>query len=183
VIGRSRLISIDRVIYVVPSVYGQLADRNRYSIARLIGEITRLEIPQENSAIILIGPGRWGTTTPSLGVPVSFSEISGVSVVCEIAEMRDNLIPDVSLGTHFFGDLVEMDMLYLGVHPLDEGNFVNQEFFQKARNKLEDLLPATPEESLEAVKVVDAEDLPMGQVLRFYANTVEQEAACYVCEE
>ena len=182
VIGRSRLIQIDRLIYVVPSIYGQLPDRSRYSIARLIGEITRLEMPQENDTIVLIGPGRWGTSIPSLGVPVSYSEISRASVVCEIAEMRDNLVPDVSLGTHFFGDLVEMDMLYVAVLPREGGNFVNQEFFQKARNRLGQLLPGS-EANLEAVKVIDAEDLPEGEVLRLYANTVEQEAACYVCEE
>ena len=54
---------------------------------------------------------------PMLGVPVSFSEIDTVAVLCEIVAMRENLVPDVSLGTHFFNDLVEMDMLYFAVDP------------------------------------------------------------------
>ena len=44
-----------------------------------------------------MGPGRWGTTTPSLGVPTSFAEIDTVDVICEIVAMRADLIPDVKL--------------------------------------------------------------------------------------
>ena len=73
---------------------------------------------------MLIGPGRWGTTTPSLGVPVSFAEIDTVSVLCEIVAMRDDLVPDVSLGTHFFNDLVEMDILYLALFPGRQGQLL-----------------------------------------------------------
>ena len=78
---------------------------------------------------MLIGPGRWGTTTPSLGVPVHFAEINTVSVLCEIVAMRDDLVPDVSLGTHFFNDLVENDMLYLALFPKREGNYWNDALF------------------------------------------------------
>jgi hypothetical protein len=53
---------------------------------------------------MLLGPGRWGTASPDLGVPVQFAEINHVSVLCEIVTMRENLIPDVSLGTHFVPD-------------------------------------------------------------------------------
>ena len=50
---------------------------------------------------LLLGPGRWGTSMPSLGVPVSFAEINTVSVLCESSLMHAGLVPDVSLGTHF----------------------------------------------------------------------------------
>ena len=75
---------------------------------------------------MLIGPGRWGTTTPSLGVPVCFAEIDTVSVLCEIVAMREDLVPDVSLGTHFFNDLVEMDMLYLALFPGRQGQLLER---------------------------------------------------------
>ena len=67
--------------------------------------------------IMLLGPGRWGTSSPSLGIPVSFVDINRVSVLCEIVAMREDLVPDVSLGTHFLSELVEMDMLYLALFP------------------------------------------------------------------
>ena len=107
--------------------------RDRYSIARLIGRLLHLRgetvagtLPQPpRKNVMLIGPGRWGTTTPSLGVPVHFAEINTVAVLCEIVAMRDDLVPDVSLGTHFFNDLVEKDMLYLALFPKREGNYWN----------------------------------------------------------
>ncbi len=80
---------------------------------------------------MLIGPGRWGTTTPSLGVPVSFAEIDAARILCEIVAMREDLVPDVSLGTHFFNDLVEMDMLYLALFPGRQGNSWSEAFFEK----------------------------------------------------
>ena len=129
-IGQSRMHPVDRLVYVSPSVYGQLPLRERYSMARLIGRLLHLDDetnPPQN--IMLIGPGRWGTTTPSLGVPVRFAEIDTASVLCEIVAMREDLVPDVSLGTHFFNDLVEMDMLYLALFPGREGNGWNEAFF------------------------------------------------------
>jgi hypothetical protein len=90
---------------------------------------------------VLVGPGRWGTTTPSLGVPVSFSEINTVSVLCEIARMHEGLVPDVSLGTHFFNDLVEMDMLYLAVYPDRPGHTINETLLSQWPNRLTALLP------------------------------------------
>jgi hypothetical protein len=180
VIGQSRLSAIDRLIYVVPSVYGQLPDRARYSIARLIGEIAHLPMPDPSQNLMLIGPGRWGTTTPSLGVPIVFSEISTVSILCELVTMRDDVIPDASLGTHFFGDLVEMNMLYIALFPGRPGNSVNEEFFAQAPNKLAHLLPKTPPAQLEAIKVIDVAELATSRELSLHANTLKQEAVCYL---
>ena len=179
VIGHSRLSRVDRIIFVEPSVYGQLPDRDRYAVARLIGDITRLPLPDDRQSIMLIGPGRWGTTTPSLGVPVSFAEISRVSVVLEIVAMREHLVPDVSLGTHFFAELVEMNMLYLALFPTQDGNTINESFFEQAPNQLAQLLPETHEALLPVVKVIDVDDLPGARKLAIYANTFDQRAVCY----
>jgi hypothetical protein len=42
---------------------------------------------------------------------VSFAEINNVSVICEVVGVGMDVVPDVSLGTHFFNDLVEANML------------------------------------------------------------------------
>jgi len=178
IIGPSLSTTIGRLVFVVPRVYGQLSQSDRYSVARLIGRITRLGKPATGS-LMLLGPGRWGTTTPSLGVPVSFAEISRVSVLGEIVEMREGLVPDVSLGTHFFNDLVEMQMLYLAVFPGHAGHVVNTALLEAAPNRLVDLLP---EEArwVEAVRVIDAADLPRGRSLLLAADVLRQRAVCYV---
>ncbi len=177
VIGQSRIDTIDRLIYVDPLVYGQMPVKERYSVARLIGQITHLDKVPRN--IMLMGPGRWGTTTPSLGVPVSFAEINTVSVLCEIVAMREGLIPDVSLGTHFFSDLFEMDILYLAIFPHRDGNRLNGHFVENYPNKLAEILPRAATYS-HIIKVVDAADLPAGRTLSLNANSLRQRVVCYL---
>jgi hypothetical protein len=177
VIGPSMVTTVGRLIYVVPSVYGQLTQSDRYSIARLIGRLTRLEQRPEG-ALLLVGPGRWGTAEPALGVPVSFAEISRVTALCEVIEMREGLVPDVSLGTHFFNDLVEMQVLYLALIPGKEGNRLNADLLDRAPNLLPTLIP---EEAAwaNAVRVIDPADIPGGRVLRLHADALKQNAICY----
>jgi pyruvate,water dikinase len=177
VIGPSMITTVGRLIYVVPSVYGLLPQSDRYSIARLIGRLTCLEKRPEG-ALLLVGPGRWGTAEPALGVPVSFAEISGVTALCEVIEMREGLVPDVSLGTHFFNDLVEMEVLYLALIPGKEGNRVNANLIERAPNHLPRLIPAEAAWA-QAVRVIDPADIPGGRVLRLHADALRQSAICY----
>ena len=177
VIGPSTALTVGRVIYVVPRVYGALPLAERYSIARLIGRLTRLEDVPEG-ALFLIGPGRWGTAEPSLGVPVSFAEIARVKALCEVIEMREGLVPDVSLGTHVFNDLVESQILYLALTPGREGNYVNAAVFEQAPNLLARLLP---DEAVwaDAVRVIDPADIAARGKLRIYADALRQCSVCY----
>jgi len=182
VIGQSRIDKIGRLIYVVPKAYAQLPINQRYSIARLIGDLTHLKEAEPPEITMLLGPGRWGTTTPSLGVPVSFAEINTVSVVCEIVAMTEDIIPDVSLGTHFFSDLVETDMLYLALFPTKEGNLLNHGFFEDAPNRLAELLPRASAYT-HVIKVIDSASLSDGRVVRLNANTLKQRVVCYLDRE
>jgi len=181
IVGNSISATIDRVIYVIPEVYGKLNMSDRYSIARLIGELTHsVETgSRKETNIALIGPGRWGTTTPSLGVPVSFSEINTVSVLCEIAYMHEGLIPDVSLGTHFFNDLVEMNMIYFAIYPDKKGYILNNDFFNNAENKLAELHP-NAKLWANVIKVIDIDDAPGDSVLKLTLNSMEQEGVFYI---
>ncbi len=179
VIGQSRVTSVDRIIYVSPSVYGQLPIPDRYEIARLIGRLCHLKEPGEPRKVLLMGPGRWGTTTPSLGVPVSFSDISTVSFLCEIVAMREDLVPDVSLGTHFFNELIEMDILYLALFPTREGNYLNRTLLERLPSRLSSLVPEVVKWP-EAVRVIEAADLPHGHVLNLNASAPQQRVVCYL---
>jgi hypothetical protein len=140
VVGQSTSAPVDRVIYVDPAAYEQLAPSDRYEVARVIGRVTRLEPapprardaaaiadrPGSGRRILLLGPGRWGTSTISLGVPTSFAEIQRVSAICEIVRTGMKVVPDVSLGSHFFNDLVESSLLYLAVYPERPGYRLNR---------------------------------------------------------
>ena len=179
VIGQSRLINIDRMIYVIPQTYGELPVNDRYAVARLIGEIVHLKRKPTQETLMALGPGRWGTSTPSLGVPVTFAEINKVSVLCEIVAMRDDLVPDVSLGTHFLNELVEMDMLYLALFPKQGDSFLNSKLLDGVKNKLTEYLPGASKWQ-KVVKVIDAVEFAKGGVVKLYANALEQKVICYI---
>jgi len=176
VIGPSRTLGIDRVIYVVPSVYGQLPMTDRHAVARLIGKLTHLEKRGQGGSIMLVGPGRWGASMPSLGVPIAFPEINTVSVLCEIDAMQESVTPQLSLGTHFFNDLVETDMLYVGFLRAKKENVLNEDFLNQSPNRLQDLICDASAWS-EAVRVIDA---PVGQSMVFTADLMKQRAVLYL---
>jgi pyruvate, water dikinase len=178
VLGCSRSLDIDRVIYVVPSRYSALPVQQRYAVARLIGRLTHAHGASEKPAIMLVGPGRWGTKMPELGVPVSFADINTASVLCEIDTMHEGLVPDLSLGTHFFHELVELDMLYLGYFGARVGNRLNLDFLEGAPNRLEELLSGV-ESWCETVRVLFPPD---GKRLRLNANHMQQEATLYLVD-
>jgi len=154
---------------------------DRYSVARLVGRLTHIKKEDRNPTIILIGPGRWATSTPELGVPVSFAEINTVSVLCEVAAMHENLVPEISLGTHFFNDLVEMDMLYLALYPQKYDNVLNEDFFEKEQNMLPSLMPDAEKWS-SAVKVIDFCSHKDNQSICLNADVLKQSAICYLSE-
>jgi hypothetical protein len=178
IIGPSRMMRIDRFIYVVPSVYGILPLQQRYEIARLLGRINQA-IRRSRETAMLLGPGRWGTMSPDLGVPVQFAEINHISVLCEIVTMRENLIPDVSLGTHFLNELVEMNMLYLALFPRQQGNYLNENFFVDAQNRLLDLVP-NANRWIDAVRVIDTKDVSQtDRLIALLADAGEQRAVIF----
>jgi hypothetical protein len=148
---------VSRIIFVDPYGYSALSQTQKYDIARLIGKLNRQCSDRESCPAMLMGPGRWGTTTPSLGVPVRFSEINNFSVLVEIALMRDDFIPELSYGTHFFQDLVETDIFYVALFPENENVIYNPNWFNSMNNSL----AAMSEEEnkyQDVVKVYDAID-------------------------
>ncbi|MFP3938486.1 MAG: PEP/pyruvate-binding domain-containing protein [Phycisphaerae bacterium] len=173
VIGRSRAQKIDRFIYVVPEAYADLPVGRKHQVARVIGRLAHLDAAADKT-VLLLGPGRWGTTTPSLGVPASFSDINTVAAVCEIVTATGEVVPDVSLGTHYFNDLVESDILYMALFPGREGNVLNRDFLENGDNRLADLLPDA-EEFADVIRVIDATDPPV----MLNADALKQRAVCY----
>ncbi len=108
---------IRRIIWVEPERYSKLPVNRKYEIARLVGRLNRLVDDRATLPVLLAGPGRWGTSTPSLGVPVSFSEISNMTVLAEVSFTTAGLVPELSFGTHFFQNLVETGIFYMAVFP------------------------------------------------------------------
>ncbi len=130
VIGLGREVPLHDLIYVPTAPYAALSEQDRYGVARLIESLAQTHDPARN--LVLIGPGRWGTGMPSLGIPVRAGRIALACAVCEVVAMHAGLVPDVSLGTHFFNDLVEHDLLYLACFPGKPGNSIDEQWLLAA---------------------------------------------------
>jgi hypothetical protein len=176
IIGQPTIQNIDRIIYIRPLHYSKMSMSDRYMVARLIGDITNQDA---DTNLLLIGPGRWGSSIPALGIPVSFSEIKNASVLCEIAEMHEGLVPDISFGTHFFNDLIEMRILYLATFRQKDHYYLNEQLLLKIPNKLNKLLPGA-DRWTEAIKVIDQTDFFPDSRIAISVNVVSQEAMIYL---
>jgi hypothetical protein len=176
IVGPSAHTPIDRVVYVDPDAYVTLGTGDRHEVARVIGRLLRLE-PEVDRKVMLLGPGRWGTTTVALGVPVSFAEIQRVSVLCEIMRIGD-VVPDVSLGSHFFNDLVEESMLYVAIYPAHPGHLFDEPRFRAAPNLLGALLPDDARMA-GVIRVVDFSSDDR-ELLWLNCDCVRQEAVGYL---
>ncbi len=139
--GGNVMLHISRVISVDPEGYSRLTLSEKYDIARLIGRLNRQIIDKSQTHVMLIGPGRWGTSTPALGVPVRFAEINNISVMVEIEYMGDTLMPELSFGTHFFQDLVETDIFYAALFLSNKQAALNTFWLDGMENRLSSLLP------------------------------------------
>ena len=134
-------LGIKHIIYVRPDKYVELIERDKYQAARIIGQLNQLMANAETAPTMLLGPGRWGTTTPSLGVPIRFPEINNISVLGEIAFETAGMIPEISYGSHFFQDLVEANVFYLAILPQHEGTVFQSNLILERPNRFAEILP------------------------------------------
>ena len=133
--------------------YLALPEQRKYQVARKLGELNSL-LRDEHT--ILLGPGRWGTTTPSLGVPVHFMEINRFDCIAELAYSSHGLRPELSYGSHFFQDLVEAGTFYVALYPGEEGCVLDEALFEECENIYSKLIRLEPGDAMsEVIRVFD----------------------------
>ncbi|HBP38687.1 MAG TPA: pyruvate kinase [Clostridiales bacterium] len=166
--GGNVKIPIDYVVLVHSMNYLKLSEKEKYTIARIVGTINTALKKQQ---VLLIGPGRWGTTTPSLGVPVHFSEISSMAVIGEVASAAAGFMPELSYGSHFFQELVEAGIFYVAL-------FVGQAsvaFNPDRMIQMENLLPSISPSGAPYADVIHVAK-PDGMYL--FSDIVSQRVLC-----
>ena len=109
--GLSRTDKLDLVVYVDPVKYYNMPYRDKYRVARAIGTVNWSMRGQDRKMLLMV-PGRIGTTSPELGVPTAFADISEFAAICEVSNSKAGYNPELSYGSHFFQDLVESGILY-----------------------------------------------------------------------
>jgi hypothetical protein len=87
------------------------------------------ELKQAGRPYLLIGPGRWGSRDPWLGIPVVWGQISGAGAIVEVD--FDDLDVEPSQGSHFFHNLTSFGIPFLPVHKRFEGGTVNWEWLSR----------------------------------------------------
>ena len=110
----SKASELDIVVYVDPVKYYNMPYKDKPAVAGLIGKLN-WHYRDQGKHMMLIVPGRVGTTSPELGVPTSFADISAFEIICETEESRAGYNPELSYGSHIFQDLVEAEILYTAV--------------------------------------------------------------------
>jgi hypothetical protein len=98
------------VIHVRPDTFNRSVTRE---IAEEVGEINDV-LKAEDRRYLLIGPGRWGSTDPRLGIPVLWSQISQAACIVE-TELHDLKVAP-SQGSHFFQNMTSLGVGYFTAH-------------------------------------------------------------------
>jgi hypothetical protein len=109
VLGNGERNDLEDVVFIRPDAF---VPAKTPLIAKELEGINR-RLTEEGRRFLLIGFGRWGTSDPSLGIPVAWGQISGTRVIVE-ATLPD-VQPDLSQGSHFFHNLLSFHVLYVSV--------------------------------------------------------------------
>ncbi len=102
---------VQDVIYLRPENFDTM---NTLKIAEEITNLNAME-RNEGRGYVLIGYGRWGSSIPSLGVPVRWGDISETKALVECS--LENFRVDPSQGTHFFQNMTSFNVGYINVDP------------------------------------------------------------------
>jgi hypothetical protein len=173
--GRVR--NVTHIVYVDPVKYNQIAEQpQKLELARLIG---RLNARLEGQTFILMGPGRWGSANPDLGLKIGYADFYNARALVEIGLAQGSSRPTLSYGTHFFQDLVESRIYPLAIYLGEPGNPFNQVFFDSALNALPVLLPDDGRYA-DCMKVIDVPGTTGGRVLEIVMSGEEGRAVAFL---
>ncbi len=100
-------------------------------------EAVNRKIADEGREYLLVGPGRWGSQDPWLGVPVTWSQISAARAIVE-TDFPDLEI-DPSYGSHFFQNITCFGIAYMTVHDSRGQGHVNWEWLDQQESACEEL--------------------------------------------
>ena len=109
--GGSEKRAVDVLIQIDPALYNAYPYARKGEVAKAVGRLNGI-YRESGKNLLLLTPGRIGTSSPELGVPVAFGDISNMSIVIEAADSASGFMPELSYGSHMFQDLVESRILY-----------------------------------------------------------------------
>jgi CheY-like chemotaxis protein len=117
-LGNGLFKGIHDLVYIKPGSFNPAQNKN----VSVIIENLNAAFVKQGTGYVLIGPGRWGSTDPWLGIPVKWQQISAARIIIESG--LKNYRIDPSQGTHFFQNLTSFRVGYFTVNPyINEGYY------------------------------------------------------------
>jgi hypothetical protein len=169
--------NIRYVMFVTSEGYFNLSTQDeRTKLERTIGE---LNAALKDETYIAVGPGRWGTSTPDLGVHVAYGDIYNARALVELSGEAIGASPEPSFGTHFFQDLMEAHIYPLAVFIDDKDATFNRSFFYKTPNRISKFIKAD-KRLLQTLRLIAVDDFRPGHHLDLVMDGQKSRAAAYL---
>jgi hypothetical protein len=118
VLGNGRIDGLRDIVYLDPARFGRERSADTASVVAQVND----RLTQERRQYVLIGPGRWGSFDPWIGIPVAWHQISSARVIVEVP--AKDLPIEPSQGTHFFHNVTSAGIGYFSLTGSSEQEFV-----------------------------------------------------------
>lgn len=172
--------NIRYVLFVTSEGYSKLSTpAERAQLERAIGQ---LNAALTDETFIAVGPGRWGTSTPDLGVHVAYADIYNARSLVELAGEEIGASPEPSFGTHFFQDLMEAGIYPLAVFIDEKDTIFKRDFFYATPNRLSDFIE-TDEHIPDTLRLIAVEDFHPGHHMDLVMDGEKSRAVAYLVDE
>jgi CheY-like chemotaxis protein len=121
-LGNGTYSNISDIVYVKPDAF---KPSESLKIAQELEKFNEKFVKDQRS-YLLVGPGRWGSSDPWLGIPIKWAHISAARVIVESG--LEHFRVDPSQGTHFFHNLTTFGVGYLTVNPFMHDGIFNVDY-------------------------------------------------------
>ena len=136
--GLSKIVKLDYIVMVNPTAYHNTKYNLKYEISTALEKIN-WHFRDTDFHLMLLVPGKIGTSSPSRGVPASFSAISTYDAICEISENRTGYSP--AYGSHIFQDMVEEGIIYGAIFENEQTLAFHSEILSSLENVIDEIWP------------------------------------------
>ncbi len=177
---RGSIQGVRYVLFITPEGYFNLPTKAlRVALGRALGQ---LNAALADEVFICVGPGRWGTTNPDLGVNIGFGDIYNTRALVELSGQGIGSAPEASFGTHFFQDLVESNIYPIAIYLDDEGAVFNRDFFYHTPNLSSHYL-SEDTACIECLRLIEVSSYRPGHRLDIVMDDEEGRTVAYLVQE
>jgi hypothetical protein len=171
-----------RYVLFVPAdgYFGLETVVERHQLERAISELNRA---LRAETFICVGPGRWGTASPDLGVHIGYGDIYNARALVEVTGKSIGVEPEPSFGTHFFQDLMEARIFPLAVNLDDRDAVFSRDFFFDTPNHVTEWLAGADGKLSRTLRLIRVDDYRAEHRLDLVMDDDANRAAAFLVED